>query len=1148
MYNYVVTAHKPSCVSHTAVGNFLGPDQHNLLVAKVNHIEVYTIAPEGLICAVELPIHGSISVMTLLRMPHDPQHHLVLLTEKYKLVILRWSAAESRCHVVSSGDTQDHFVAQMTSERLAVVDPSARCIALHQYPRLLKIIPTARGADKTAFNVRMLEDQVHDLAFLHGRPNPTIAVLCTRGSQAHEVRTYEISMQEQDISRGEWRRTNLDTSCVTMRPVPEPYCGLLVFGDDCIHYLAPDGSDVTQPIDATIVTAVGQIDPDGTRYLVGDHEGRLMMLLLVTDPAAGTVSQLKVETLGETSGASSIAYLNNGFVYIGSDTGDSQLIRLSTTRNPETGSFLEVLQTFPHLGPIVDFCIVKGMGYLRQGQGQVVTCSGVGKDGSLRVIRNGIGISEQASVELPGIKDMYSLRRRFGDRYHSYLLQSFTSETRVLELIGAEEMAPAKLPGFDEASPTLHAANMAGDILVQVTAKGVQVTDCATMSAQPVLTWTPPPGVRISIASGNSTQLLIATTGGNLIYLSADVERKTLIQMAHAKMDNEIACVNCNYLQMSCEMTDTDTTEKPPQDGQAFIAAVGLWAEVKESPVVKLLALPSLKTIHTVELGGDVIARCVLLCTMEGFHYLLVALGDGYLLTYSLNAEAASLAVQSKDPDVQDAMNKAPIVSERRKLSVGTQPADLSIFKSRGADHVFAACDRPTVVYAATGGGKLLISNVNLQEVTRVCGFDTEAFPDCLAIATESGLHLGAVDEIQKLHITTVPLNEHPRRIAHLETSRVFAVLTESSYTDENGDAVAERYVRTIDDSRYDTISKTKLEPMEAGSSILVTTFVGDEINKDEQFLVVGTGFEKPTEEDPTEGRLLIYRIVDGAPVLVAKHDVPGAVYSLCAFNGMLLASVGPEVRILSVAERKDGILTIKEEDRHHGHILCYRIAVRGDFIVVGDILRSITVLTCKKVGSTYRLEEVARDYDVTWVMAIEMLDDDMYIVAEHSKHLYTYQRNSYAPTDAARGRLERVGQFHLGTRVNGIQHGSLVMQLPENEGPAVKTLIFGTTDGMLGVVANLRQDMFEFFQRLENAMATLIPGVGGLSHAEWREMSTERPLRHAPAKNFLDGDLIERFLDLNMAQMNKVSAMVNVGVEDLVQKVEEMQRLHGAG
>ena len=78
--------------------------------------------------------------------------------------------------------------------------------------------------------------------------------------------------------------------------------------------------------------------------------------------------------------------------------------------------------------------------------------------------------------------------------------------------------------------------------------------------------------------------------------------------------------------------------------------------------------------------------------------------------------------------------------------------------------------------------------------------------------------------------------------------------------------------------------------------------------------------------------------------------------------------------------------------------------------------------------------------------------------------------------------------------------------------------------------------------------MATLIPGVGGLKHADWREMVHVNPPRTAPAKNFVDGDLIERFLDLNSSQMAKVSSMVNVGVEELIQRVEEIMRLHGAG
>ena len=52
--------------------------------------------------------------------------------------------------------------------------------------------------------------------------------------------------------------------------------------------------------------------------------------------------------------------------------------------------------------------------------------------------------------------------------------------------------------------------------------------------------------------------------------------------------------------------------------------------------------------------------------------------------------------------------------------------------------------------------------------------FDSEAFPECLAIASEEGLVIGTIDDIQKLHIRTVPLGEQPRRLCHVKSKRAF--------------------------------------------------------------------------------------------------------------------------------------------------------------------------------------------------------------------------------------------------------------------------------------------------------------------------------------------------------------------------------------
>lgn len=47
-----------------------------------------------------------------------------------------------------------------------------------------------------------------------------------------------------------------------------------------------------------------------------------------------------------------------------------------------------------------------------------------------------------------------------------------------------------------------------------------------------------------------------------------------------------------------------------------------------------------------------------------------------------------------------------------------------------------------------------------------------------LALATDSTVTIGTIDEIQKLHIRTVPLGETPRRIAYQEASQTFGVIS----------------------------------------------------------------------------------------------------------------------------------------------------------------------------------------------------------------------------------------------------------------------------------------------------------------------------------------------------------------------------------
>ncbi|BBN08966.1 DNA damage-binding protein 1 [Marchantia polymorpha subsp. ruderalis] len=1087
-WNYVVTAHKPTNVTHSCVGNFTGPQELNLIIAKCTRIEIHLLTPQGLQPMLDVPIYGRIATLELFRPTGESQDVLFISTERYKFCVLQWDADSGELVTRAMGDVSDRIGRPTDNGQIGIVDPDCRLIGLHLYDGLFKVIPIDnKGQLKEAFNIRLEELQVLDIKFLYGCSKPTIAVLYQDNKDARHVKTYEVQLKEKDFGEGPWLQNNLDNGAGLLIPVPLPLGGAIIIGEQTIVYY--NGSVFKAiPIRPSITKAYGRVDADGSRYLLSDHAGMLHLLVITHDKER--VLGLKVEPLGETSAASTLSYLDNGVVYVGSSYGDSQLIKLNSQADSKQ-SYVEVLESFVNLGPIVDLCVVD---LERQGQGQVVTCSGAFKDGSLRIVRNGIGINEQASAELQGIKGMWSLRASSQEAFDTFLVVSFISETRILAMNAEDELEETEIDGFDSEAQTLFCFNAVHDQLIQVTASSLKLVDAATR--RQLTEWKAPPGIAINVATANATQVLLATGGGNLVYL--EIGHATLTELKHVQLEYEISCLDINPV--------------GDDPNRSQLAAVGMWTDIS----VRVFSLPDLHVITQERLGGEIIPRSVLFCSFEGIPYLLCALGDGHLFNFVLDLPSGQL-------------------SDRKKISLGTQPITLRTFRSKNATHVFAASDRPTVIYSSNR--KLLYSNVNLKEVNHMCPFNSASFPDSLAIGKEGELTIGTIDDIQKLHIRTVPLGEQPRRICHQESSRTFGLCSAKHQNSSNGEDMESHYVRLIDDQTFEIIATYQLDTYETGCSIITCSFADDS----NVYFCVGTAYALPEENEPSKGRILVFVVEDGKLQLLTEKETKGAVYSLNAFNGKLLAAINQKIQLYKWTLRDDGSRELQSECGHHGHILALYVQSRGDFIVVGDLMKSISLLMYKPEEGA--IEERARDYNANWMTAVEILDDDTYLGAENSFNLFTVRKNNDAATDEERGRLEVVGEYHLGEFVNRFRHGSLVMRLPDSEASQIPTVIFGTVNGVIGVIASLPPDQYAFLLRLQQSLVKVIKGVGGLSHEQWRSFNNER--KTVDAKNFLDGDLIESFLDLSRNRMEEIAEGLEVTAEELCKRVEELTRLH---
>ncbi|KAK1352921.1 putative DNA repair protein xp-E [Heracleum sosnowskyi] len=105
-------------------------------------------------------------------------------------------------------------------------------------------------------------------------------------------------------------------------------------------------------------------------------------------------------------------------------------------------------------------------------------------------------------------------------------------------------------------------------------------------------------------------------------------------------------------------------------------------------------------------------------------------------------------------------------------------------------------------------------------------------------------------------------------------------------------------------------------------------------------------------------------------------------------------------------------------------------------------------------------------------------------------------------------------------------------------------TCIYGTRTGCLGVVASLSHDKYCLLEKLQPILRDVVKSTGGLSHQEWRSCLSELEVKVEDAENFLDGDLIESFLDPTPREMESVSSAMVVPVKELEKTVQDLKRL----
>jgi len=906
---YLAPIHRPSSVRHAIKLSFLSPDSDDLIIAKANRIEIYSPneqQPDQLTLQHTRSLYGKITLLHKLRPATSRTDHLFVGTDRYHYFTLSWDAETKQLKTEKAYQDIAEKAARdsQTGDRVAI-DPTSRFMALECYEGVVNVLPIAhagKGKRRAADNeigeigdpipVRVPELFVRSSCFVHKRQagarpaNPEFALLYEDSTNKVRLKVRELDFQPSlrpqeephsvELEKGrDAQGGELELGASHLIPLPAPMYGMLVVGETSVSYIDEWDYKITdtQPLDeATVFVAWCAVDDQ--RYVLADDYGKLY-LLFVEQNSQGEYVSHRIDMLGETSRASMLVYLDAGRIFVGSHQGDSQVIQIAQQS-------LEVVQTFPNIAPILDFTVMDmgnrssdaPVNEFSSGQARIVTGSGAFKDGSLRSVRSGVGLEDLGSIcELGApVSAIFSLRGTASAPSADTLIVSFVSHTRIFRFSADGEVEEVEVfGGYELGESTLYAGNLADGRAVQVTGSAVLLTDAD--DSMVAGSWRPPgSGNSITAVAAEGDNVLVSLGGAMLVALDISGGKVTVRAQKAFEGSSQVSCIAlAGAIRGAC--------------------VAGFWQDSK----VSVLDLRTLEPIASEKVADDdspAVPRSLIVANIlrDQPATLFVGLADGNVITYTVESA------------------QRPFTA-RKSIILGTQQANFALLpKSDGLENVFATCEHPSLIYGSEG--RMVYSAVTAESASSICSFDSEAYPNAIAIAANDELKLAEVDEERTTHVQTLPVHETVRRIAYSTELKAFGLGTIKRTLVAGQEEVVSHF-KLVDEVAFQELHTFALNQDELVESVMRCRLDDGSGDEAERF-VVGTAYLDDQEPDTPRGRILVFEVTESRQLkLVTELELRGACRCLAMCRGRIVAALIKTVRLARRYSHYDVVLII---------------------------------------------------------------------------------------------------------------------------------------------------------------------------------------------------------------------------------------------
>lgn len=1205
MFLYNLTLQKAGGIQCAVYGNFSAPKQQEIVVSRNKVLELLRPDESGKMqTIVSVECFGIIRSLAAFRLTGANRDYIVASSDSGRIVVLSYDKDRNRFEKVHQETFGKSGCRRIVPGQFLCVDPKGRAIMVGAIEKAKLVYVLNRDSDANLTISSPLEaNKSHTIVF-HvtaldcGLDNPMFAAIELDYADADQDSTGEAAAEAQkhltfyelDLGLNHVVRKAsepIDNGANHLIAVPgggDGPGGVLVCAENFIIYknqghddvraVIPRRSQLSGDRGVLIVCSAAHRTKAQFFFLVQSEYGDLYKVTVVSAKGSETVTEVKIQYFDTIPPCVSICVLKTGFLFAASEFGNHALYQFqgigddddvesssATLVETEEGYqpvFFDprpLVNLYPidevqSLCPVLD---VQAHNLTGEETPQLYALCGTGPRSSLRVLRHGVALSEMAVSPLPGNPNaVFTVRKRAEDEFDAYIVVSFTNATLVLAI--GETVEEVSDSGFLGTTPTLSASLLGDDSLLQVHPGGLR----HIRADRRINEWRTPGRKTVTRAATNNRQVVIALSGGELIYFELD-QTGQLMEIEKLETSGDVACLDIG----------------PVPEGQLRnrFLAVGSF-----DSTVRILSLGPDDCLQTVGVQALAAAPSSLLMlsteseSRAGGLYLNIGLSNGVLVRAQVDRVTGQ-------------------ISDTRARFLGARPPRLHAASVRGAAAMLALTSRPWLGHVDLQG-RFALSPLSYEALEHAAPFASDVCPEGVVAVAGSTLRIVAFERLEEsFNQTTLKLRYTPRELSVNPDTRTLAIVEadQSSvpYVErpgpegpagekvkgEGGDGAGKMDVEGEEEEEEDEMKMTPAEQFGApkappgswASCVRIVDPSGEVATKqivemtgnegalclchvyfsaaDELFLAVGTAVGLTfSPRDCDGGFIHLYRYLeDGTVTLVHKTPLDGIPGAMCAFKGRLLVGVGNALRLYDFGKKK---LLRKVENRNFPNFIT-TIHASGERIYVGDVQESFHFVRYKRDdGSMYI---VADDVQPRHVSAALPLDYDTMAggdkfgnifvqrlsadVSEEVEDDPTGGKNVYAAgvLNGAPHKVNHAVQFHVGETVCALTKATL-------QAGGMESIIYATLMGSVGALMPFvsREDV-DFCTHLEMHMRQEAPPLLGRDHMAFRSS-------YFPVKDVIDGDLCEQYTTLHADVQGRIAEDMDRTPAEILKKLEDLR------